>query len=65
MRGFRKKSIAELPLHPHTNGMLIDEDVIDFADRQMSNVVLSLDGRREIHDRLASITRAAWKAMTP
>ena len=25
-----------------TNGMLIDEDVIDFADRQMSNVVLSL-----------------------
>ena len=35
-----------------TNGMLIDEDVIDFADRQMSNVVLSLDGRREIHDRL-------------
>lgn len=35
-----------------TNGMLIDEDVIDFADRQMSNVVLSLDGRKEIHDRL-------------
>ena len=35
-----------------TNGMLIDEDVIDFSNREMSNVVLSLDGRKEVHDRL-------------
>lgn len=35
-----------------TNGMLIDKDVIDFANREMDNVVLSLDGRKEIHDRL-------------
>lgn len=35
-----------------TNGMLIDDDVIDFANREMDNVVLSLDGRKEIHDRL-------------
>ena len=35
-----------------TNGMLIDDDVIDFANREMSNVVLSLDGRKEIHDAL-------------
>ena len=34
-----------------TNGMLIDDDVIDFANREMSNVVLSLDGRKEVHDR--------------
>lgn len=34
-----------------TNGMNIDDDVIDFANREMSNVVLSLDGRKEIHDR--------------
>ena len=34
-----------------TNGMLIDDDVIDFANRECSNVVLSLDGRKEIHDR--------------
>ena len=34
-----------------TNGMLIDDDVIDFSNREMSNVVLSLDGRKEIHDR--------------
>ncbi len=35
-----------------TNGMLIDDDVIDFVNRECDNVVLSLDGRKEIHDRL-------------
>ena len=34
-----------------TNGVLIDDDVIDFCNREMSNVVLSLDGRKEIHDK--------------
>jgi len=34
-----------------TNGVLVDDDVIDFCNREMSNVVLSLDGRKEIHDR--------------
>ena len=33
-----------------TNGVLIDDDVIEFANREMSNVVLSLDGRRDVHD---------------
>ncbi|MBE6534775.1 MAG: thioether cross-link-forming SCIFF peptide maturase, partial [Ruminococcaceae bacterium] len=33
-----------------TNGMLIDDEVIDFLNKEMSNVVLSLDGRREVHD---------------
>ena len=33
-----------------TNGVLIDDDVIAFANKEMSNVVLSLDGRKEIHD---------------
>ncbi len=33
-----------------TNGLLIDDEVIDFLNKEMSNVVLSLDGRREIHD---------------
>ena len=35
-----------------TNGMLIDDDVIEFSNKEMSNVVLSLDGRKEVHDRL-------------
>lgn len=33
-----------------TNGILIDDDVIDFCNKEMDNVVLSLDGRKEIHD---------------
>ena len=35
-----------------TNGVLIDDEVIEFSNKEMSNVVLSLDGRKEIHDRL-------------
>ena len=35
-----------------TNGMLIDDDVIEFANKEMHNVVLSLDGRKEVHDSL-------------
>ena len=34
-----------------TNGMLIDDDVIEFSNKEMSNIVLSLDGRKEVHDR--------------
>ena len=33
-----------------TNGLLIDDEVIDFINREMSNVVLSLDGRPEVND---------------
>ena len=35
-----------------TNGVLIDDEVIDWANRECHNVVLSLDGRKEVHDRL-------------
>ena len=34
-----------------TNGILVDDDVIEWANQACSNVVLSLDGRKEIHDR--------------
>ena len=33
-----------------TNGMLLNDEVIEFANREISNVVLSVDGRKEIHD---------------
>ena len=33
-----------------TNGILIDDEIIDFLNREMSNVVLSLDGRKEVND---------------
>ena len=34
-----------------TNGVLLDDEVIDFCNKEMHNVVLSLDGRKEVHDR--------------
>lgn len=35
-----------------TNGVLIDDEIIEYCNREMQNVVLSLDGRKEVHDRL-------------
>ena len=37
-----------------TNGMLVDDEVIEFANRECHNVVMSLDGRRDIHDSSSS-----------
>ncbi len=50
-----------------TNGMLVDDDVIDFANRECSNVVLSLDGRKEIHDRyrVDYAGRGSWEQIVP
>jgi len=33
-----------------TNGVLLDEEVMDFLNKEMVNVVLSLDGRKEVND---------------
>ena len=33
-----------------TNGVLLNDDVIDFLNKEMDNVVLSLDGRKEVND---------------
>lgn len=35
-----------------TNGLLLTDDKIDFINREMANVVLSLDGRKEVNDKL-------------
>lgn len=35
-----------------TNGVLLDDEVTEFANRECHNVVLSLDGRKAVHDRL-------------
>ena len=50
-----------------TNGLGIDDDVIDFANREMSNVVLSLDGRKEIHDRyrVDYAGNGSWERIVP
>ena len=33
-----------------TNGVLLDDDIMEFANKEMSNVVLSIDGRKEVND---------------
>ena len=50
-----------------TNGMLVNDDVIDFANRECSNVVLSLDGRKEIHDRyrVYYAGKGSWERIVP
>ena len=35
-----------------TNGMLLDDEKIDYINKEMSNVVLSIDGRKEVNDRM-------------
>ncbi|MDR7869843.1 MAG: thioether cross-link-forming SCIFF peptide maturase [Tissierellaceae bacterium] len=35
-----------------TNGVLLDDDKIDFINENMDNIVLSLDGRKEINDNM-------------
>lgn len=50
-----------------TNGVLIDDDVIDFVNRECSNVVLSLDGRKELHDRFRVdyAGNGSWEKIVP
>lgn len=50
-----------------TNGVLIDDDVIEFANKEMSNVVLSLDGRKEVHDRyrVDYSGKGSWEKIVP
>ena len=35
-----------------TNGVLLDDDILEFANKEMGNLVLSIDGRKEVHDKM-------------
>ena len=35
-----------------TNGVLLNDEIMEFCNREMSNVVLSLDGRKEVNDHM-------------
>ena len=50
-----------------TNGVLVDDDVIQWANRECSNVVLSPDGRKEIHDRFRVdyAGNGSWEKIVP
>ncbi|MCI8490883.1 MAG: thioether cross-link-forming SCIFF peptide maturase [Lachnospiraceae bacterium] len=35
-----------------TNGVLLNDEIMEFANREMANVVLSIDGRKEVNDKM-------------
>ena len=35
-----------------TNGVLLNDEIMEYLNKEMSNVVLSLDGRKEVNDRM-------------
>ncbi len=49
-RGIEKEHGKNFRFTFTTNGMLLDDETIDWLNAEMSNVVLSLDGRREVND---------------
>ncbi|MEG0962042.1 MAG: thioether cross-link-forming SCIFF peptide maturase [Lachnospiraceae bacterium] len=42
-----------------TNGVLLNDDIMEFANKEMSNVVLSIDGRKKVHDYMRSFRNGA------
>ena len=42
-----------------TNGVLLNDDIMEFANREMDNVVLSIDGRKEVHDHMRPFRKGA------
>ncbi len=50
-----------------TNGMLVDDEVIEFSNKEMHNVVMSLDGRKPIHDSLRKTVngRGSYDTIVP
>ena len=51
-REIEKKEDKHFRFTLTTNGVLLNDEVMEFANREMDNVVLSIDGRKEVHDRM-------------
>lgn len=51
-RSIEKKAGKNFRFTLTTNGVDVDDEVMDFANRECHNVVMSIDGRKEVHDRL-------------
>lgn len=51
-RSLEKKYDKNFRFTVTTNGVLLNDEIMDFCNKEMGNVVLSLDGRKETHDRL-------------
>ena len=50
-----------------TNGVLLNDGILDFVNREMSNLVLSIDGRKAVHDRMRPFTggHGSYDAVLP
>lgn len=42
-----------------TNGVLLNDEIMQFANQEMDNVVLSIDGRKEVHDYMRPFRKGA------
>ena len=42
-----------------TNGVLLNDEIMEFCNREMGNVVLSIDGRKEVHDKMRPFRKGA------
>ena len=42
-----------------TNGVSLNDEVMEFCNKEMANVVLSIDGRKEVHDKMRPFRKGA------
>ena len=46
-----------------TNGVLLNDEILDFVNKEMGNIVLSTDGRKEVHDRMRPFRNGKGEVM--
>lgn len=51
-RELEKKHDKKFRFTLTTNGVLLNDDIMEFANKEMANLVLSIDGRKEVHDNM-------------
>lgn len=51
-RGLEEKYDKHFRFTLTTNGVLLNDEIIEFANQEMDNIVLSIDGRKEVHDHM-------------
>lgn len=66
-RSLEKKHNKNFRFTLTTNGILLDDEKIDFLNREMYDVVLSLDGRKEVNDkfRLTKTKKGSYDIIVP
>lgn len=42
-----------------TNGVLLNDEILDFVNKECGNLVLSVDGRKEVHDKMRPFRNGA------